>query len=1123
MAQEQAAALALKEKQDEEARAKMATPKPTTIVGPNATVLKLGSAAQPKTGGLVLKAPSDKPTLVAKPAAPSPVRSPWASLPPVDKVPPVLPNPLSQQSTSRFEETDHRGSESTPQPSTAVQIAADSFTRARRDTPNGMPGQLYNSQSGQYEPVSAGRRGSVRKEQNFRPPSLLQRPTNNDQHGPAEPSAAFQTHRNQPDSSMWNRRASSTFSGDSGPGDRRPSMGKGSDQSRIPNEILQQRPESDSLQSPLTPGSVPANVSQRDDSQPPVASHSQPLHDASSAAASPQQSKSLPVGHPAAPALSNEIIAQKQLMREKGEAAIKRRREQEVKEEAEKKERIRIKMKSLGMSLEKEDHKKEIEKPATGAKDFETKQIEKRESEADRSNQGTTKAKIPEAKEIEKKDVLPEAALIQDKPQVPLATSSTSPPKPPIPDASGAVKQYGMMKVHGPALPNGISPADRSLSERAKLPGQHISPPQQAAVPNQVEAIPPVVNGGRDASRQHAEPLIPKSPMSRSQDLRGQRQQPWKGVQSDADKFPGWNGANMTTHSSVVGNLWGPPANQNALGNGTFDRNVQRPQSRQPPFQDQYISPAPQPIGPPRHLQRPRESPDPHRSQEAASLPVVEDFQTIPPFPLSDAPPLLPKSRPDPADQMTNRAQPILPPQPSPVSQPRLQPIGEQFSRGPDQHRTTLADWGNFHAISARDDAERRVRVAQAQAAQLAEEARTGIRHEVQPPTMNETWRQTKVDDQVNQRKVVSVVKEQTIPGSTKTPYMNGDVRTMPLGGSSTITATNGAGRSSRFFPGAGQGMPAQTQRAVSYTLGFNRTPSPPPPEIATHPAYARIQDHPVVNLPFAKPKPKVRLPPTIITPVQPQMQEVHAMPLRAVSQPLVNNAVWQDRINGLLGVKKSSPEKKFAYVAEFSATKIPLEAPSVKISAAVTLPPKDEVSHIAEEPVTSKDMEDEEALFENREFGSLPVINIPTQVPETGWQPARPSKNRGNTNKPYKPVEPLSKESFEERIEKIHNGILIFVYIPGAARETRKTKTMPVLPGYGPNHRTPRPRHVSGSPKTGKPYKPRDTQATYSAPKLAPNGIQRSSMPNIPTSSPRTSFGKNMNTWSARVVGMAQ
>ena len=1123
VAQEQSAALALKEKQDEEAKSKVSAPKPTTIVGPNATVLKVGAAAQPKAGGLVLKAPSDKPTLVAKPTAPAPVRSPWASLPPVDKVPPVPINPPSQQPTSRFEQNDRRGSETIAAPSPAVQIAADSFTRTRRDTPNGTPGQLYNSQSGQYEPVNAGRRGSIRKEQNFRPPALLQRPTNNDQHGPAEPSAAFQTHRNQQDGGMWNRRASSTFSGDSGPRDRRQSMSKGTDQPRIPNDILEQRRESETLHSPLTPGSVQTRNSPRDGSQPPVAPHARHVNDRSPASASPQLPKTSLAGQPAAPSLPDEIINQKQLMREKREAAIKRRREQEEREEAEKKERIRIKMESLGMSPlpEKQESKKEVEKE-TEKKVIEKKPTENRDAEGDGSQAKVPEAKEPEVKEIEnKKETVPETAPVPIKSQGPTTSVSHSPPKPPIPDASGAPKQYGMMKVHGPPLTNGVPPSERSLTERTKFPGQQGSSPQQEFINKPANMTPPMVNGDRDVSKQHTD-LVPKSPVARNQDLRGARQQPWKSVPNDAEKFPGWNGASMTTHSSHVGNLWGPPANQNALGNGTFDRSVQRPQSRQAPYQEHYMSSVPQPIGPPRHLQRPRESPESNRAPEMVPVPVVEDFQTVPSFPSSEAAPTLPRSRPDFADHTTSREQPLLPPHPSPMSQQKLQPIGEQFSRQPDQQRSTLAAWGNFQVTSARDDAEKRQQAAQAQAARLAEEARTGVRHEIQLPAMNETWRQIKVDDQANQRKVIGVAKELNVPGSMTTPYMNGDIRSMPYGGSSIITATNGAGRSSRFFPGAGQGIHAHNVRAVSYTMGFNRTPSPPPPEVATHPAYARDQDRPVVNLPFAKPKPKVRLPPSFVTPVQPPMAEVHVMPLRAVSQPLVNNPTWQDRFNGLLGVKKPSPERKFAHVAEFSSTKVPLEVPSVQVSAAVSLPRKDETSTVAEEHATSKDVEDEEALFENREFGDLPVIKLPTQAPETGWQPARPPRSRGHPNKPNRPVEALSKDPFEEKVDRVPNGILIFVYMPGTAPETRKPKTMHVGHGHRPNGHTQRTRHVSGTPKAGKPYKPRDSSATYNSPKPTPNGLPRNPMPNVPSPSPRIPYGKNM-TWSARVAGMAQ
>jgi hypothetical protein len=71
--QEQSVVSATKEIQVEADQARAPAPKQLSSVGPNATILKVGSSAvaQPKLGGLILKGPSEKPTLVAKPTVPT--------------------------------------------------------------------------------------------------------------------------------------------------------------------------------------------------------------------------------------------------------------------------------------------------------------------------------------------------------------------------------------------------------------------------------------------------------------------------------------------------------------------------------------------------------------------------------------------------------------------------------------------------------------------------------------------------------------------------------------------------------------------------------------------------------------------------------------------------------------------------------------------------------------------------------------------------------------------------------------------------------------------------------------------------------------------------------------------
>ncbi len=81
------------------------------------------------------------------------------------------------------------------------------------------------------------------------------------------------------------------------------------------------------------------------------------------------------------------------------------------------------------------------------------------------------------------------------------------------------------------------------------------------------------------------------------------------------------------------------------------------------------------------------------------------------------------------------------------------------LTREDEERNSKLAAWGDFQATSERQNAEERHRNAETNAERLAEEARTGIRHNLQLPTMSETWRQVKVDDDANQRRVISVRK----------------------------------------------------------------------------------------------------------------------------------------------------------------------------------------------------------------------------------------------------------------------------------------------------------------------------------------------------------------------------
>lgn len=371
---------------------KPASPGPTM-----SSSMKLGGTGR----GFILKGASEKPTLVAKPPAPpAPVKSPWAPLPPVDKVAPIVTElPSQQQHISRFAHRDPHGFDAMPPPP-AKEIAADDFSRSWRDSSTGASRELYNSQSGRYEPVNDGRRGS-RQDMHPRQPALLQR--HQETQGPAEPSAAFQTHRaNLQETTYGRRRTSSNVSGGSGIYGRRLSRGH---EGYPPHDLQGARrgslvavsdEPSPRLHSPSGyPGQRSHPPQQWQSRASPVVSHASPMLAQSHLA------------HPLTPAipLEDEVELQKKIMRESRELARKRRLEEEAREEAERKERIRLKLEAMGPPPEPKKSKKDIPKEEKAI----PTQIQTRE-----------------------------------------IAKPAGPPRPPVGDSAGEVKQYGMMKVHPP-------------------------------------------------------------------------------------------------------------------------------------------------------------------------------------------------------------------------------------------------------------------------------------------------------------------------------------------------------------------------------------------------------------------------------------------------------------------------------------------------------------------------------------------------------------------------------------------------------------------------------------------------------------------------------------------------
>ncbi|KUI55105.1 hypothetical protein VP1G_02578 [Cytospora mali] len=302
----------------------------------------------PSGKGLILKGAPEKPTLVAKPPAPpTPVKSPWAQLPPIKKASPMEVQP--EQLQRGFPPPSHAYGPKGTTPPAAREINADDFSRSpRRDHR-----ELFNSHSGRYEPVPE-RRGMPRTDLHPRQPALLQRPLHPE--GPAEPSAAFQTSHTS--GSYGRRRGSSNVSGGSGSFSR---IGRPFEQALPPHEMLDPRRGSFTASDHPT---SPRNFSPSDPHTGPRQPSASPWQHLASpamshAALQVPASVDMTMAPPPPAPMQDDVEFQKKLMKERREEAIRRRQEEEAREEAAKKERLRKKLEALGPAPERKSEKKE--------------------------------------------------------------------------------------------------------------------------------------------------------------------------------------------------------------------------------------------------------------------------------------------------------------------------------------------------------------------------------------------------------------------------------------------------------------------------------------------------------------------------------------------------------------------------------------------------------------------------------------------------------------------------------------------------------------------------------------------------------------------------------------------
>lgn len=486
--------------------------------------------------GLVLKGAPEKPTLVARPPPPpAPIKSPWATLPPVEKAP--LDN-APPHGLGRPPARDGPPTKSmTPPP--AKEIAADDFSRS--GGPVGHNRELFNSQSGRYEPV-ADRRGAPRNDVYQRhPASVLQRPSQGE--GPAEPSPAFQTNRpGPPEPPYGRRRGSSNVSGGSGTYMQRPN--KPYDQMMPPPDLVNVRRGSLASDSPVSPRNFSPSGPRYGPHGPswhartsPHISNAVPHHgpgpqDPATMAPPPNQ-------YPQRP-LEDEFELQKKLMAEKLQLARQRKAEEEAKAEAEKQKRIAARLAAMGPAPE------------------------------------SRSAKQAAAREV-------------------AASSAAAPPAPssthnPPSQAPGQDQQSQATSQDGKPTENKVSSTRQTSGgdgANASIDQPNNGPRRLPANENSRSGHPPAGGDGRPSATQDGkQPLWQGSAATHNESRQPEPRFSW-----------GPSPGQMSTRS-----LWGAPNSNRSLGNGTFVSDLGRVPETFAPHPHQMpaaTAPGPGPIGPP--------------------------------------------------------------------------------------------------------------------------------------------------------------------------------------------------------------------------------------------------------------------------------------------------------------------------------------------------------------------------------------------------------------------------------------------------------------------------------------------------------------------------------------------
>ena len=566
-----------------------------TSIGPGKAILRPGTRATQSITrpGLILKSVPENQSPLPQSANNGNSKSPWAQLPPIDKVSPVtfhppapsqMPSHLRRDSSTAASATGSAIDSTLPTPSPAREIAADTFERSWRTHDRGSR-ELFDAKSGRYEPARSARRASFRQDGGFRPPALLQRPSHSDQ----DATYASQDARNP------ERRPSSLNVDERARGDTRAS---GIEETSTSDRSASPFVAKGDTSPPHPTPSTASDTDNRGNDHRPYSAH--------------------PVGESAtSPHLDSppsDVQLQQQLMRQRIEANRRRKQEEQAREEAAKQERIREKLKAL----DKTSSTTSLPEPTPDPNDALQPSITLKQESA--SQQPLAEVNIPTVttgKGTEPQPASP--SKFEDQPHLdglgegPTVASSSS--FTPVNQAAGVSARAPATSATSFTRQDPQAPLPRHAP--IKLPSSpqldNFLPQNSLNVPDS-NANQKVFTHQPDSTAHLASSdyrILPHSHTSTPQPFERSPQHHWAPA-SSPHTAASWSSISGAPPHLTHSNVWGPPSSDKALGNGSFDSEFHHkhhfPRYPQSFRQSPQLQP---PIGPPSTSPRPQQSPKP--------------------------------------------------------------------------------------------------------------------------------------------------------------------------------------------------------------------------------------------------------------------------------------------------------------------------------------------------------------------------------------------------------------------------------------------------------------------------------------------------------------------------------